>query len=126
MEKFDQDYTIHSVYHESVDEKRNIKKVGSSTSVFRFLCSIQADHFVPCSAVIHGLAENDKRMYEMYDQFGPTPRICFDYIKNPYARFCHRANRDKALESLSSVTFRQMVDKSKSLTVDSISHTLYS
>lgn len=60
----------------------------------------------------------------MYDRFGPTPRICFDYISNPSALLHHQADRNKALETLSSVTLLQMVDNSKLLTMDSTSHTL--
>ena len=63
-------------------------------------------------------------MYEMYDRFGPTPRICFDYINNPSALLHHQADRKKALETLSLATLLQMVDNSKLLTMDSTSHTL--
>ena len=101
-----------------MDKKRNIKKVSSSTfSMFN-------SSWPHTSAIIHGLSENDKHMYEMYDRFGPTPRICFDYISNPSALLRHQADRNKALENLSSVTLLQMVDNSKLLTMDSTSHTL--
>ena len=63
-------------------------------------------------------------MYEMYDQFGPTSRICFDYVNDPHARKRHNDKRNKALESLSSVTLHQMVDNSRLLSMDDLSHTL--
>jgi hypothetical protein len=60
----------------------------------------------------------------MYDRFGPTPRICFDYIKDPYAVLYHQTDLKTALQSLSSVTLRQMIDNTQHFRMDEISHTL--
>ena len=80
--------------------------------------------FVLCSAVIHGLAANDKRMYEIYDQFGPTPCICFDYVNDPHAQIHFEVDHDKALRNLSSETLHEMIEDSELFSMDSLTHTL--
>ena len=60
----------------------------------------------------------------MYDQYGPTARICFDFVKNPRARIRHEDKRTKALRNLSSGTLREMIDDSKLFRMDFLSHTL--
>ena len=57
-----------------MDKSRNITSVSTSASALY----VRADHFVLCSTVIHGLTNSDPHMDKMYNQFGPTPRICFD------------------------------------------------
>ncbi|KAH9054177.1 hypothetical protein EDB87DRAFT_1689495 [Lactarius vividus] len=34
------------------------------------------------AAVIYGLTANDPRIDEMYNQYGPTPRICLDFVRD--------------------------------------------
>lgn len=63
-------------------------------------------------------------MYEMYDKFGPTPRICFDYVNDPHARIRFEVDRDKALRNLSSETLHEMIEDSELFSMDSLTHTL--
>ncbi|KAF8271397.1 hypothetical protein EI94DRAFT_1720516 [Lactarius quietus] len=73
------------------------------------------------AAVIHGLAPNDERMYDMYDQFGPTARICFEYTKNEFLRHEHITCYNTALNNLSSATLRSLVNKLKVHSMDAVS-----
>jgi hypothetical protein len=86
---------------------------------------LQVDHLYVNSAVIHGLMPNDPNMHAMYDQFGPTPRICFEYVQNPALLVTHKELQSKALSNLSVETLRDMVQNTGILSIDSKSHTLF-
>jgi hypothetical protein len=112
MERFGEDNTVCSCHHESLDESRNITSVSSSAPALH----IGADHFVLCSATIYGL-QDDPRIGEMYTRFGPTPRICFDFLevscRIPYET-CHQ----DALYGLSLEKLRDIVSQGKRLSLD--------
>lgn len=52
------------------------------------------------SAVIYGVTESN-RLDEMYYQVGPTPRICFNFLKNEAAFIRYKAHYQEALGNLS-------------------------
>ena len=55
----------------------------------------RADHFVLRSAVIHGLTNSDQSIYEMYDQFGPISRICFNFFSNEALLIRHKVKIER-------------------------------
>ncbi|KAH8994363.1 hypothetical protein EDB86DRAFT_1270412 [Lactarius hatsudake] len=70
METSEEDHGPDGLYHESLDEQRYIKSVGSSASA----CCVRTDLFVLCSAVIHGFADSDRRLHDMRDLAFPRQR----------------------------------------------------
>ncbi|KAH9050181.1 hypothetical protein EDB84DRAFT_1555539 [Lactarius hengduanensis] len=69
------------------------------------------------AAVIHGLSANDPRIDEMYDQYGPTPRICLESVCTKAIFAAHKNRLDSALRKLS-------VEKLENMASDDESHTL--
>ena len=122
MALFDEDHSFCNCYHESLDEKGNIRSVSSFTGTSTF--DIRTDPIVLCSAAIHGFASNDQVIDEMYDRFGPTPRICFDYLKKPPLLDVHKERFRIALSSLSLGSFQQIMDSTSFLQMDDASHTM--
>ena len=120
METIAGNHELGNLYHESLDQQRDIKSVRSSASVLY----VRADHFALCSAVIHEFTNNDKRIYEMYDKFGPTPHICFDLLHNEDQLVLYEDHYNCALEGLSLETFRKMISETKTLSMDDLSDTL--
>jgi hypothetical protein len=120
METFAENHGLCSRYHESLDESGNIRSVSSFTSIF----DVQADHVVLCSAAIHEFAASNLAIDEMYTRFGPTPRICFDYLKTPSLLDVHKEIFGIALSSLSLRSLREMVNKATVLDMDDVSHTI--
>ena len=59
---------------------------------------------VLCSAVIHGLTGREPVIEEMYIQFGPTPRVCFDFLKDESLISAHEDRCQRAIKALSSHT----------------------
>ena len=45
----------------------------------------------------------------MYDQFGPTPRTCFEFVQNNALLVKHKERQHKVLSSLSVKTLHDMV-----------------
>jgi hypothetical protein len=73
---------------------------------------IQTDNFFLCSAAIHGFEPNDSRIYDMYSQHGPTPRICFEYSESHTQLAEHESRRSTALSQLSLNTLEEMAHRS--------------
>ena len=77
-----------------------------------------------CSAPIYGYEPNDSRVDEMYSRFGPTPRICFDYLKQPARLNAHRDSFETAISELSSRRLLQLVHGARKFQIDDVSHTI--
>jgi ribosomal protein L18E len=60
----------------------------------------------------------------MYDEYGPTPRICFNYLRNMQSLQIHQLRYTKALANLSIEELRKMAQDATALTMDDMSHTL--
>ncbi|KAH9036897.1 hypothetical protein EDB84DRAFT_1416475, partial [Lactarius hengduanensis] len=76
------------------------------------------------AAVIHGLTANDPRIDEMYNQYGPTPRICLDFVKHDALFIVHKAHFDTALYNLSLRKLSEMASDRKNFGINDESHTL--
>ncbi len=60
------------------------------------------DLFVLCSSIIHGLANQQQAICDAYDQYGPTPRICLDYLRDEgVGLISHEEHFQAALTNLS-------------------------
>ncbi|KAH9034832.1 hypothetical protein EDB85DRAFT_2219282, partial [Lactarius pseudohatsudake] len=75
------------------------------------------------AAVIHGLTANDPRIDEMYNHYGPTPRICLDFVKHNLF-IVHKAHFDTALYNLSLRKLSEMASDRKNFGINDESNTL--
>ncbi|KAH8981994.1 hypothetical protein EDB86DRAFT_2973298, partial [Lactarius hatsudake] len=78
------------------------------------------------AAVIHGLEANDPRIDEMYNQWGPTPRVCLNFVRNELL-FAAYENRYESESALSGLSLRKLADVASdkvNFNMDDESHTL--
>ncbi|KAH8993991.1 hypothetical protein EDB92DRAFT_1852115 [Lactarius akahatsu] len=71
------------------------------------------------AAVIHGLSASDP-----YHQYGPTPRICLDFLDDEALFLAHKASYQAALCKFSLETLDDTVFQIMKLSLDDESHTL--
>ncbi|KAH9079497.1 hypothetical protein EDB83DRAFT_2503931 [Lactarius deliciosus] len=71
------------------------------------------------------ISKADKRIDEMYDQFGPTPRICFDLLHNKYRLAQHKTRYNDALKGLSLETLCSWVSDTRKFSMDTVSETIF-
>ena len=83
----------------------------------------QADHLH--SAVTHRLTPNNSEIYMMYDQFGPTPQICFEFVQNNALLVKHKEQQHKVLSSLLVKTLHDMVQDISNLASDYDLYTVF-
>ncbi|KAH9043692.1 hypothetical protein EDB85DRAFT_710629 [Lactarius pseudohatsudake] len=77
------------------------------------------------AAVIHGFTSSDhQQINTMYDRFGPTPRICFDFLKSEAGLVEYETRYQLALESLSLKQLREMIFDAYFLNLTAESQTL--
>ncbi|SRR6266702_330106 len=118
METITEDHAMWSRYHESLDERKVITSVSSSASALY----VQADHFIlRTSAIIYGLTASDTRIS---NRFGPTPRICFDFLKHKDTLAQHEGDYESALQGFSSEKLHTMVLGARQLSMDAGSYTI--
>jgi hypothetical protein len=77
------------------------------------------------SVALHGLAPDNPDIDAMYDHFGPTPRICFEYVRNPALLVTHQEHQSEALSNFSVEKLRNMVQDTGSFSSDSESHAIF-
>jgi len=58
----------------------------------------------------------------LYDQFGPTPRLCLDFLFEPFEREAHEDHVRKAISGMTSQKLETLFDKSSDLEMDDLSH----
>ena len=104
-----------------MEQGGDFPSVGSSI----FAVYAQANHLYMNSAVIHGLTPNDPNIDAMYDQFGPTPRICFEFVKDATLLVKHKEQQKKVLLNLSVGELHDMAWGTSNLTVDSGLYTIF-
>jgi len=84
--------------------------------------------FILCSAVIHRLENKKEDILNAYDQFGPTPQICLEYIQNNKAGLeKHEVLVKSALQNISPEKLRKLISDivSSSVAAKDLSHILF-
>ncbi|KAH9172639.1 hypothetical protein EDB89DRAFT_2229267 [Lactarius sanguifluus] len=76
------------------------------------------------AAVTRGLTASDPRIDEMYHQYGPTPRICLDFLFNEALLFAHEACYESALGRLSLQKLGYIASENVNSGMDDESHNL--
>ncbi|KAF8265132.1 hypothetical protein EI94DRAFT_1831410 [Lactarius quietus] len=64
---------------------------------------------ISAAAPLHGFQADDQRLDEMYNQFGPTARICFHYPRRPVLVTEHQERYSVSLRSISSRILQEIV-----------------
>ncbi|KAI0256325.1 hypothetical protein BJV78DRAFT_1358290 [Lactifluus subvellereus] len=78
------------------------------------------------AAPLHGLdATYHDRINKLYDDIGPTARICFDFLKNPYQLITHKSDYDGVISSLTVEQLRHLVLGGTELNLDATSHSIF-
>ena len=78
------------------------------------------------TASLHGLNDtHHTRINELYDRFGPIPRICFDFLKNPTRLEEHEEHYERALDALTIEKLRHFISDGAELNLDAASHSLF-
>ena len=119
MEVIEKDHAMSRSYNEPMEQGGDFSSVNSSV----FVIYIQADHLY--SAVTHGLSPNNPKIYAMYDQFGPTPRICFQFVKHNALLVQHKERQRKVLSNLSVTKLHDQVQDIGNLAIDSDLDTIF-
>ncbi|KAI9434189.1 hypothetical protein H4582DRAFT_1856074 [Lactarius indigo] len=70
------------------------------------------------------LAPNDPRIDEMYNHYGPTPRICLAFVRNNDLFDAHQERYESALSHVSLKKLGDMASDKMNFAIDDESHTL--
>src|SRR5260370_31457230 len=60
----------------------------------------------------------------MYDQFGPTPRICFNLLKNKGQLIEYKIHFNDELNKLSLETLHGLISATQKFSMDAVSHAI--
>ena len=64
----------------------------------------------------------EERIHDMFDRFGPTPRLCIESFKNPIILKNYEEQLQGAISDLTIEQFDRLFRDSRSLTMNTISH----
>ncbi len=64
---------------------------------------------------------SDKQVNHLYDQFGPTPRLCIDYLLNLFEAKNYEDDVRKAVANITSQKLETLFDESAALKMDDFS-----
>ncbi|KAI0256323.1 hypothetical protein BJV78DRAFT_1151083 [Lactifluus subvellereus] len=74
------------------------------------------------AAPLHGFNDTHRtRINELYDHFGPTPRICFDFLLNEFQLISHEEGYQNTMHSLKAERLRRFISDSIVLNLDAAS-----
>ncbi|KAF8506812.1 hypothetical protein F5888DRAFT_1798045 [Russula emetica] len=77
------------------------------------------------AAAMHGFTNEQRNLAEGYfKNFGPTPRICIDFVQDPAQRVDHEYHCQAMISRLTSDRLRQFVVNGGDLDLDEFSHTI--
>ena len=115
------DYSHHNNYHEPLDPRRDTPSVSFTVFVLGAWL-----HPWLRSAFLHGLNDTDHtRINELYDSFGPIPRICFDYFWNSFELLRHQNLVERTIIRLTPEELRKLVSNSTELNMNDVSHSIF-
>jgi len=122
MEAYEKDYGLYGGCHEPVVSRRNTPSVSLLSSLPHAL----VHHLISHSAEIHGLTEEQKnRAKDAFKNYGPTARICINFVKSPNLLRQYENDLHNTALDLTADRLRHFVQKGKELDLDAESHTLF-
>jgi hypothetical protein len=91
-----------------------------------FTLRAQAHNQVSCSAHIHGFTDSQlEEADEMYDKYGPTPRICIDFVNNPDISVQYKELYANATKGALMDRYLDIYSKGKMFDMDEPSQTVF-
>lgn len=116
--------TKHMIIFASSPNKDRWKGLTKTTAIAIAIMNPWTRREISEAAAIHGLAASISAIDDMYTRFGPTPRICFNYLQSPALLDAHKENYRSALENLSMRSLQKIVNNASALCMDDVSHTI--
>ncbi len=122
MEAYEQDYGLYGGCHEPVVSRRNTPSVSLLFSLPHAL----VHHLISHSAEIHGFSEEQmNRAKDAFKNYGPTARICINFVRSPNLLSRYERRLHNTASSLTADRLRHFVENGKQLGLDAESHTLF-
>ncbi|KAH9034854.1 hypothetical protein EDB85DRAFT_963313 [Lactarius pseudohatsudake] len=116
--------TKHSIILCSSPQSARWKRLSKTTECTIAIMDPWTREEISKAAVIYGLKANDPRIDEMYNHYGPTPRICFNFVRNEATFAAHEACYESALRKLSLRKLSDMAFDEVNFDKDDESHSL--
>ncbi|KAH9009391.1 hypothetical protein EDB84DRAFT_1280496 [Lactarius hengduanensis] len=116
--------TKHLIILSSSPESSRWKLLTKTTQCSTAIMDPWTREEISQAAVTRGLTASDPRIDEMYHQYGPTPRICLDFLCNKALLFTHEACYESALGKLSLQKLGHIAFENVNSGMDAESHTL--
>ena len=108
MEASDKDYVLCGGRHGHVASRRNTPSVSSLT----FSLHALVHHLISHSAEVHGFTNEQKsRAEDAFKNYGPTLRICIDFVSDPILLTDYEALLDGMASGLTAHSLRYFVLK---------------
>jgi RHS (Retrotransposon Hot Spot) family protein len=121
MEVSDEKNESWSHHYEHLVPRRNTPSVSLLISSLHSVIH----HLVPHSAAMHGFTNEQWNLAEGYfKNFGPIPRFCINFVKNPAGRVDHEHHCQIMISRLTSDRLRESVLSGGDLDLDGFSHTI--
>ncbi len=122
MEAYEQDYGLYGGCHEPVVSRRNTPSVRLLFSLPHAL----VHHLISHSAEIHGFSEEQmNRAKDAFKNYGPTARICINFIRSPNLLSRYERRLHNTASNLTADRLRHFVENGKELGLDAESQTLF-
>ena len=122
MEAYEQDYRLYGDCHESVVSRRNTPSVSLLFSLPHAL----VHHLIAHSAKIYGFTEEQtNRAKDAFKHYGPTARICINFIRSPNLLSRYERRLHNTASNLTADRLRHFVENGKELGLDAESQTLF-
>ncbi|KAH9034849.1 hypothetical protein EDB85DRAFT_2087937 [Lactarius pseudohatsudake] len=116
--------TKHLIILSSSPKSSRWQRLNKTTECSIAIMNPWAREEISKAAVIHGLSANDPRIDEMYNLYGPTPRICFNFVRNKTFFAAYKNCHVSALRKLSVKKLEDMASDKVNYGSDNESHTL--
>ena len=117
-----EDNQYSSCLHVSLDAS------GDSSSVSSLILTLhaQAHNQVSFGAHIHGFTDSQlEEADEMFDKYGPTPRICIDFVNNPDISVQYKELYIEATKGLLLDRYLDVYSKGKMFDMDELTQTVF-
>ena len=122
MEAYEQDHGLRTGCHEPVVSRRNTPSVSLLFSLPHAL----VHHLISHSAEVHGFSEEQTiRAKDAFNSYGPTARICIDFVRDPTLLDQYESRLNNTILRLTADRLRHFVEKGQQLSLDAEPHTLF-
>ncbi|KAH9037620.1 hypothetical protein EDB85DRAFT_1861243 [Lactarius pseudohatsudake] len=118
-------FTKHFIIYTSSPQRSRWDRLDKTTVLKVIIMNPWTRAELSKAAPIYGLEHDDPDVDEMFNRFGPTPRICFKFLKFGHLLSRHEVNFEIALGELSSRRLQDMVTGIRKFGMDNVPHTIF-